>query len=152
MARLLRGYALGALENVALWHERDISHSSVERVILPDSAHALHYMLKTFNGVLQNLEVRTEAMAANLGATRGAVYSESVLLALVDKGVPRNQAYEMIQRAALKAQENDSEFQKLISEDRDISGYLTEEEISACFDLEKALQRVGDIFARIGLS
>ena len=152
MARLLRGYSQCALENVALWHERDISHSSVERVILPDSAHTLHYMLRTFDRVLQNLEVRPEAMAANLGATRGAIYSESVLLALADKGVSRDEAYRLVQKNALKAQETDSEFQNLLLKDKELSKYLSEDEITACFDLETSLKRVNEIFKRIGLA
>ncbi len=152
MARLLRGYASNALENVALWHERDISHSSVERVILPDSAHTLHYLLKTFDKVLRNLDVRPEAMAANLGATRGAIYSESILLALADKGVSRDDAYNIVQRNALKAFETESDFQALLSEDEELRSHLSEDEIAACFDLEKTLKRVDMIFKRIGLS
>lgn len=154
LARLLRGYAVTGLENVALWHERDISHSSTERVILADSAHALHYMLRTFNSVLKNLDVRPEVMAANLGATRGAIYSESVLLALVDKGLSRDQAYGLIQKIALKAssQEGRAEFKELLIGDEEIRKHLSEEEIKGCFDLEKSLNKVKDVFARIGLS
>lgn len=151
MARLLRGHALCALENVALWHERDISHSSVERVIFPDSAHTVHYMLKTTDRVLQNLEVRPEMMAANLGATLGVIHSQAVLLALADKGVSRDEAYLLIQRNALKSQEDDGQFWNLLLEDDDIRKYLSEEEISSCFDLEKTLKRVDDIFTRLGL-
>lgn len=152
LARLLRSYSLCSIENVALWHERDISHSSVERVILPDSAHVMHYMLKTFHRVLQNLEVRPEAMAANLGATRGAIYSESVLLALTDKGLAREKAYRIIQKDALKAQETDSEFRELVLSDKEIGKHLSAAEINACFDLEKGLKRVDHIFKRIGLT
>ncbi len=152
MARLLRGYAATGLENVALWHERDISHSSVERVILPDSAHTLHYMLRTFDRVLQGLEVREEAMFANLGATRGAVYSQAVLLALADKGVSRDEAYEIVQRNALKAVETEDDFQRLLEEDPQLAQYLERDEIASCFDLEKTLSRVKDIFTRVGLT
>jgi adenylosuccinate lyase len=151
MARLLRGYASNGLENVALWHERDISHSSVERVILPDSAHTLHYMLATFDRILENLDVRPEMMAANLGATRGAIYSETVLLALTSKGVERDEAYRIIQRNALQAVENETDFQKMLSKDEELRSHLSDEEISACFDLEKTLNRVNDIFKRIGI-
>ncbi|MCX6639295.1 MAG: adenylosuccinate lyase [bacterium] len=152
MARILRSYSSCALENVALWHERDISHSSNERMILPDSAQLLHYMLRTFDKILKNLEVRPEAMAANLGATRGAVYSEAILLKLSDKGLSRDTAYRIVQKNALKAQQDASEFQALLLKDKGILKHLSPEEIAACFDLEKALNRVDDIFKRVGLA
>lgn len=151
MARLLRGFALTAMENVPLWHERDISHSSVERIILPDSAHILHYMLRTFHKILKNFVVKPEMMAANLGSTRGAIYSESVLLALLDKNVPRDVAYRIVQRNALSAQESSDEFLNVLLKDDEIGKHLTREEITACFDLAKALRQVDDIFKRIGL-
>jgi adenylosuccinate lyase len=151
MARLLRGFALTAMENVPLWHERDISHSSVERIILPDSAHILHYMLRTFDKVLKNFVVKPEMMAANLGSTRGAIYSESVLLALLDKNVPRDDAYRLVQRNALAAQESADEFMNVLLQDEEVGRHLSREEITTCFDLAKALQRVDDIFKRIGL-
>lgn len=152
MARLLRGYAVTAMENVALWHERDISHSSAERVILPDSSLALHYMLKKFNSVLQNLVIRPEVMAANLGSTRGAMYSQGVLLALIEKGVPRDAAYRIVQRLAMQAQETAQEFQGLLMEDEEVRKYLSDEDVAACFDLEKNLKQVDAIFARLGLT
>lgn len=152
MARLLRGWALVSLENVALWHERDISHSSAERVILPDSTLALHYLLKTFNSVLKNLVIRPEVMAANLGATGGAIFSESVLLALVNKGVARDKAYRLVQRPAQQAVNEGTEFRKLLLGDSEIRSNLSEEEIAECFSLEKSLQRVDEIFARVGLT
>lgn len=151
MARLLRGYASNALENVALWHERDISHSSVERVILPDSAHTLHYMLVTLDRILKNLDVRPEMMAANLGATRGSIYSETVLLALINKGVGRDEAYRIIQKNALLAVENEADFQEMLLKDKALRSHLSDEEISACFDLEQTLNRISDIFKRIGI-
>jgi adenylosuccinate lyase len=152
MARLLRGYAVTALESVALWHERDISHSSAERVILPDSALALHYMLKKFQGVLQNLVVRPEVMAANLGATRGAMYSQGVLLALIEKGLVREEAYRLVQRLAMQSQETTQEFQGLLKEDEEVRKYLADSELADCFDLEKNLKQVDAIFARLGLT
>jgi adenylosuccinate lyase len=152
MARLLRGWAWVSLENVALWHERDISHSSAERVILPDSTLTLHYMLKTFDSILKNLVIRPEVMAANLGATRGAFFSESVLLALVDKGMSRDEAYRLVQKSAQASIQGGAEFRQLLQQDQEIRRHLSEEEISACFSLEKSLQRVNEIFARIGLS
>ena len=152
MARLLRGYAVTAMENVALWHERDISHSSAERVILPDSALALHYMLKKFNDVMQNLVIRPEAMAANLGATRGAIYSQGILLALIDKGMARDSAYLLVQRMAMQSQESAREFQGLLRDEEEVRKHLSEEEIAACFDLGKNLSQVGAIFARLGLT
>jgi len=152
MARLLRGYALTAMENVALWHERDISHSSAERVIFPDSAHALHYLLRTFNNVLKNLVIRPENMAANLGATRGAIYSEAVLLTLVEKGQSRDQAYRIVQRIAQNAQESGAQFRDLLLADKEVKTLLSEAEIAACFSLESALKGVNAIFARVGLT
>lgn len=152
LARLLRGYALTAMENVALWHERDISHSSAERIILPDGTHTLHYMLRTFDKVLKNLEIRPEVMAANLGATRGAIYSEAVLLALIEKGLTRDQAYRIVQKPALLSQESRAEFRALLQDDKDVRKHLSEEEVNACFDLEKTLQRVDFIFNRVGLT
>lgn len=151
MARLLRGNAICALENVALWHERDISHSSAERVILPDSAHTIYYMLKKMDEIFRNMEVRTEVMAANIGASRGAIYSESILLKLADKGVTRDEAYRIVQKNALRAREEGIEFQRLLLDDVEIKQYLTQEEIASCFDLERALKRVNDIFTRLGL-
>jgi len=151
MARLLRGHALTAMENVPLWHERDISHSSAERVILPDSALALHYMLKTFLTVLQNMVVRPEIMAANLGATRGAIYSQAVLLALAKKGLERDAAYRLVQHSALQSQESGEEFRDLLLADEEVRQHLSQEEIAACFDLETTLQNIDTVYARLGL-
>jgi len=151
MARLLRGFAQTSLENVALWHERDISHSSVERVILPDSALTLHYMLQTFDRILNNLDVHSETMAANLGATRGAIYSESILLALTDKGVSREDAYRLVQSNGLEAAHNEKDFKQVLLQDSEVLQHLSADEIESCFDLEKALLRVDEIFARVGL-
>ena len=103
MARVLRGYAVAGMENVALWHERDISHSSAERIILPDATTLLHYVLATFTGIMSGLLIDRDRMRANLEATRGLVYSQTVLLALVDTGFSRDQAYRIVQRCAARA-------------------------------------------------
>ena len=134
LARILRGYALTALENVALWHERDISHSSAERVIIPDSTILLDYMLAKFTYIIENLVVHEENMRQNLDRTHGLIFSQRVLLALVNKGVLREEAYAWVQRNALKAWEENTSFQTLILNDPDINRYLSSEEISRLFD------------------
>ena len=151
LARILRGYALTALENVALWHERDISHSSAERVIIPDSTILLDYMLAKFTHVIENLVVHEENMRQNLDRTHGLVFSQRVLLALVDKGVLREEAYAWVQRNALKAWEENTSFQTLILNDPDITRYLSSEEISQLFDYGYHLKQVDYIFRKAGI-
>ncbi len=151
MARLLRGYALAAMENVPLWHERDISHSSVERVILPDSTIALDYMLATFTDVVDRLVVYPENMRANLDKT-GLVFSQALLLALVNKGVSREQAYQWVQANAMNAWRSGGNFQKMVTEDPQVRSVLTAEEVARCFDLDHSLRQVDHIFQRLGLA
>jgi len=151
LARILRGYALTALENVALWHERDISHSSAERVIIPDSTILLDYMLAKFTHIVRDLVVHEENMRQNLDRTHGLVFSQQVLLALVDKGVFRGEAYAWVQRNALKAWEENTSFQTLILNDPDITRYLSIEEISQLFDYSYHLKQMDYIFRKAGL-
>jgi adenylosuccinate lyase len=151
MARLLRGNAHTAMENVALWHERDISHSSVERIIMPDSTMLLYYMLKKAEGLIANLNVFPENMLANLQKTNGLFSSQVVLLALTQKGVSREKAYRMVQRNAMKCWDEKTEFSKLLKADPDLKETLTETEIDDLCSIDKRLSKVGYIFDKVGL-
>lgn len=151
MARLLRGNALAALENVALWHERDISHSSVERVILPDSTIALDHMLRKFTNIIDKLLVYPEAMLANMNKTGGLIFSQNLLLALVTKGVLREDAYKWVQRNAMARWMEGADFRTNVGLDEDIKKYLSAEEIEACFDPMPMLKHIDLIMARFGL-
>jgi adenylosuccinate lyase len=151
MARLLRGNALAAMENVALWHERDMTHSSVERVILPDSNILLDHMLRQMTRVIKGLSIRSEQMKKNLLETYGLTSSQRVLLALVEKGCMREEAYKWVQQAAFKAWENGSDFREVIQENQNVMQYLDKEEINALFDWSYHLKHVDDVFRRLGL-
>ncbi len=148
-ARLMRSYAQAALENVALWHERDISHSSVERVIAPDATTLLHYMLHRFTGVMERLVVYPERMERNLNLTGGLIYSQRVLLKLVEKGASREDAYRMVQRNAMRVWEEGADYRELLKNDPDVSGLLTPEEIDEAFDIGYHLKHVDTIFRRV---
>lgn len=149
LARVVRGYALAAFEDIPLWHERDISHSSVERIILPDSTILLDYMLTHFTRILRDLRVYPENMKRNLELTRGLIFSESLLLLLTSKGLSREKAYKLVQRNAMRVWDQGVEFKNLILEDPDIRAYLTPGEIEACFNVENHLQKVDFIFQRV---
>jgi adenylosuccinate lyase len=149
LARLLRANAMAALENVALWHERDISHSSVERLIAPDSCILLDFMLSRLTLLLANLEVYPEKMAANLNLTHGLIFSQGLLLALVQKGLSRDAAYRLVQRPAMRVWEEGGEFAQRVREDAEIGQYLKEEELAEIFDLGRYLRFVDAIFARV---
>ncbi|MGC3997402.1 MAG: adenylosuccinate lyase [Anaeromyxobacter sp.] len=149
LARLLRGYALAALEDVALWHERDISHSSVERVIGPDATIALDFALHRFANMIDNLRVYPERMQENLDLTGGLYEAQRVLLALVEKGVARQQGYVFVQRNAMKVWEDKVDFRTALKGDADVRRVLGEAEIDACFALEYHLKHVDTIFARV---
>lgn len=151
LARVVRGNALAALENVALWHERDITHSSVERVILPDSTILLDYMLRKLTNIVEKLLVYPDAMLANLNKTDGLIYSQRILLAIVDKGVARDTAYRWVQRNAMAKWEQGKSFKEGILNDPDIRQYLSEEEITGLFDYQYFLRHVDMIMARFGL-
>lgn len=152
MARLLRGYTIPALEDVALWHERDISHSSVERVILGDATITLDYMLQTFTRVMDRLLVYPDTMLANMNKTGGLIYSQRILLALVDHGVMRDTAYRWVQRNAMKRWLEGEDFFENLVRDEDIRQYLSEDDIRACFNPHAMLKHVDTIFARFDLS
>lgn len=151
MARLLRGYAVAALEDVTLWHERDISHSSVERVILPDATIALDHMLRKFSNIIDKLLVYPDAMIANMNKTGGLIFSQNLLIALVTKGVLREDAYKWVQRNAMARWLQGADFKTNIEADPDIKKYLTDEEVEHCFDPKPMLRHVDEIFARFGL-
>ena len=151
MARLLRGYAVAALEDVTLWHERDISHSSVERVILPDATIALDHMLRKFSNIIDKLLVYPDAMIANMNKTGGLIFSQNLLIALVTKGVLREDAYKWVQRNAMARWLEGADFKTNVEADPDIKKYLTEEEVEHCFDPKPMLRHVDEIFARFGL-
>ncbi|HEX8846410.1 MAG TPA: adenylosuccinate lyase [Pyrinomonadaceae bacterium] len=149
MARTVRANAIVGLENVALWHERDISHSSAERIVLPDSSAALDYMLAKGASLLDGLVVYPERMLENLNATRGLVFSGQLLLALTQSGVSREQAYEWVQRNAMRVWDEDGDFQTLISADTDIQKHLTSEQIKNAFSLDTYLRNVDVVFERV---
>ena len=149
LSRILRGNSIAALENVALWHERDISHSSVERVIIPDSFIALDYMLHLITNLLDNLIIYPENMKRNLELTRGLVFSQTVLLELVSKGATREEAYKIVQTSAMKVWEDKSKNLKdeLLASPEALE-YLSKEEIEEIFDTKKMLKNIDYIFSR----
>ncbi len=149
MARTIRANSIVGLENVALWHERDISHSSAERIVLPDSSSALDYILAKTTSLLDGLVVYPENMLKNLNATRGLVFSGQLLLALTQKGVSREDAYVWAQRNAMKVWDEGGEFQDLVMNDADISARLSAEETEKVFDVKHYLRNVGKVFARV---
>jgi adenylosuccinate lyase len=150
-ARVLRGYMISAYENMPLWHERDISHSSVERIILPDATILLDYMLHRFSGVIEKLMVYPENMLENMEKTHGLVFSQRLLLMLIDKGLNRENAYDTVQPLAMKAWEEKRDFQELVKSDQTIRENLSESEIKQAFDLAHHTRRVDEIFSRAGL-
>jgi len=152
LARLIRGYSLTSLENIALWHERDISHSSNERIILPDSCLALDYMLSIFTSVMQGLQIYKENMYQNLELTRGLVFSQRVLIALIDKGLSRQHAYELVQRNAMKAWKEKTDFLDLLKADADVLNQLPELELNSIFNYNHFLAHVDEIFSRLELN
>ena len=149
LARVIRGNSLAALENVALWHERDISHSSVERIILPDSTILLDYMLVRLTKILKNLQVYPERMLENLQLTGGLVYSQRLLLALIDKGATRTKAYETVQQHAMTSWKKQGDFQTLIQQDPFIKKHLSQKEILTCFEPKSYIRHQNQIFNRI---
>lgn len=151
LARVVRGYALAAQENVALWHERDITHSSAERVIFPDATILLHYMLEKFINVVEKMNVYPQRMKRNIQLTRGLVSSQQVLLALVGKGFTREKAYAIVQKNALNAWKNELNFRELIQADPQVITSLTPAEIEKCFDLSYHLKNVDFILKRAGI-
>ena len=151
LARLVRGHALTSLENIALWHERDISHSSNERIILPDSCLVLDYVLHIFTYVMKGLRVYPEHMKENLEVTKGLVFSQRVMLSLIDKGLSRQEAYEMVQRNAMKAWQERISFFNLLQADPDVGKHLSKAELEDIFDYGHFLHHVDTVFERLGL-
>ena len=152
LARLMRGYVTTSLENIALWHERDISHSSTERIILPDSCLALDYMLSLLTPVIKELKVYPENMRRNLELTQGLIFSQRVLLALIGKGLNREEAYEMVQRNAMEAWQQKKSFLSLLEADNRVTAHLTRSELESLFDYNYYLKHVDSIFERLGLT
>ncbi len=150
-ARVLRGYMVTAFENIPLWHERDISHSSAERIIFPDATILLDYMLHRFANVMENLVIFEENMEANIWRTQGLVFSQRVLNKLIEKGIVREQAYDVVQPLAMKAWETQTLFKPLIEADSFITGKLSKQEIDDAFDLNHHSRNVDVIFERVGL-
>ncbi len=151
MARIVRANSLVGLENIALWHERDISHSSAERVVLPDSSIALDYMLQKAIGLIDGLVVYPERMLENLRATHGLIFSGQLLLALTNKDISRETAYEWVQRNAMRVWDEDRDFHELVKVDPDITSRLSTEEIDRTFSLDHYLRNVDQIFKRLGI-
>jgi adenylosuccinate lyase len=149
LARLLRGYAVSAMEDVALWHERDISHSSVERVIGPDGTVTLDFMLHRFAGLMEGLRVFPERMMENLNSMKGLVFSQPVLLQLIDKGMERQQAYVVVQRNAMKVWDEGKNFRELLGADPDVQQLLLPNELDQAFDLQHELRHVDAVFDRV---
>jgi adenylosuccinate lyase len=152
MARLIRGYAVTSLENFALWHERDISHSSNERIILPDACLALDYILALFASVMKRLQVFPHRMKQNLELTKGLVFSQRVMLALIDKGLSRHEAYETVQKNAMKAWKGSKSFLTLMKADAAVTEVLSTKELESIFDYQYYLRHVDEIFSRLGLT
>ncbi len=149
LARLVRSYSFAALENIPLWHERDISHSSVERVIGPDATILIDYMLHRFTSLIEHLIVYPEKMKANLEKTGGLIHSEAILLLLTKKGLSREEAYGVVQRNAMKAWEGEGDFKSLLSRDEAIQPFLAPEELEQAFDIRSHLRHIDHIFQRV---
>ncbi len=152
LARLVRGNAMVSMENIALWHERDISHSSTERIILPDSCLVVDYVLNLFTYIMKGLLVYPQRMKENLELTKGLVFSQRVLLALIDKGLSRQKAYEMVQRNAMKAWRERTEFRELLKGDDEVSAHLPPAELESIFDYSFYLKYVDETFSQIALT
>ncbi len=151
LSRILRANSIVAMENINLWHERDISHSSAERIILPDSTLALNYMLNKFIPIIEGLLVYPKNMIANLSKTRGLIYSQRILLELMKKGLPRDTAYEIIQACAMQVWQESTEFKDVLFRDRRVRKYLSQNEINACFDIKYYIRHRDKIFKQAGI-
>jgi len=151
-SRLLRSNSMAAMENVALWHERDISHSSVERIIIPDSTNLMDYMLNKVNGLFENLIIYPDNMMKNLNLTNGLIFSQEVLLKLIQKGASREDAYKLVQKNAMQVWEKKIDFKQLLKQDTNIAKLLSDSEIDSLFDLNKILININKIFERLGFN
>ncbi len=152
LARLVRGYALTSMENITLWHERDISHSSTERIILPDSCLVVDYCLALFTSIMRGLQIHKQKMKQNIALTKGLVASQRVMLALVDKGLSRQKAYELVQRNAMKAWKGNRNFLNLLKADPEVTAILSQSELEPLFDPQYYLRYTDEIFQRLGLT
>jgi adenylosuccinate lyase len=152
LARLVRGYAVTAMENITLWHERDISHSSTERIILPDACLVLDYSLELFTSVMKGLQVYPERMRQNIKLTRGLIFSQRVMLALIDRGLSRQKAYDLVQQHAMKSWAEDKDFLKLLKSDPRVTASLPPGELEKLFDYQYYLRHIDEIFCRLGLT
>lgn len=150
-ARVMRGYMASFYENVALWHERDISHSSTERIILPDATMLLDYMLNRFRGILENLVVFKDVMMENIYRTRKVIFAQRVMNALIEKGFSREKAYDTVQPVAMRALSERADYQELLAETPEVMAVLSREELDSCFTLEYYLKNVDFIFERVGI-
>ena len=150
-ARVMRGYMAAFYENVALWHERDISHSSTERIILPDATMLLDYMLNRFRGILENLVVFEDVMQENIYRTRKVIFAQRVMNALIERGFSREQAYDTVQPIAMRAMSERADYQELLAESKEVMAVLTREELDSCFTLDYYLKNVDFIFERVGI-
>jgi adenylosuccinate lyase len=149
LSRVLRGYCVTGMENVALWHERDISHSSAERIIMPDATSLIEYMLKRFTNVVANLYINTENMLDNVECTHNVLFSQKVMLTLIDKGISREEAYDLVQPIAINSFNNKTDFK--INIKKSVLNYLNEDEFEACFSKEYHLKNIDYIFDRMNL-
>jgi adenylosuccinate lyase len=152
LARLVRGYALTSMENIALWHERDISHSSNERITFPDSCLVLDYILNIFTSVMKGLQVYPENMRRNLELTQGLVFSQRVLIALIDKGLSRQKAYELVQRNAMKAWKEKTSFLELLKADPKVKGKLSDSALASIFNYNYFSRYIDQVFQRLDLT
>ncbi|MFI3329461.1 MAG: adenylosuccinate lyase [bacterium] len=150
-ARVMRGYASTFFENVALWHERDISHSSTERIILPDATCLIDYMLNRFKGILENIVVYENQMLNNIYLTKKVIFAQRVMNSLIEKGLTRELAYDMVQPIAMNALSNNLDYQELLHQNKDVNKYLSKDEIDSCFTLEYYLTQVDYIYKKVGL-
>lgn len=151
LSRLVRGYSLTSMENITLWHERDISHSSNERIILPDSCLVLDYILHTFTYVMSGLQIYPERMKQNIESSHGLIFSQRVMLAFIDKGLSREQAYKLVQRNAMKAWKEKSSFLNLLQSDTEVTSHITKNELEIIFDHSFYLKYIDEIFDRLGM-
>ena len=152
LARLVRGYAMTSMENIALWHERDISHSSTERIILPDSCLLVDYCLSVFTSIIKGLQVFPQRMKKNMELTKGLVFSQRVMLALIDKGLSRQRAYELVQHNAMKSWKGNKNFLNLLKADPEVAEILPQSELGSLFDYQYYLRHIDEIFERLGLT
>lgn len=151
LSRVMRSYALASLENISLWHERDLTNSSVERVIIPDSCILIDYMLRKMASVIDNLVVHKDKMRKNLEKTKGLIFSQRVMLSLIEKGMPREDAYKLVQSKAMRAWEEEKDFRMLLTKDKKIAKILSEEEIDNCLEPKLYFKNLERVFKRVGI-